>query len=88
MDETTQNVYQFVDWNSCEAPALIQQLQAHLNYALEQGMRVGLVAVLVTEDPADPGKVYQALYSKQMPEVSLWAATVLHREILKGQGLA
>lgn len=82
----TKNIYEFVPWNSSDASAVVAQLAAHIKFAKEQGHCVGLVAVLITENPAEPGKVYTPVYSTLMPEISMWAAQALQRQILKGQG--
>lgn len=80
-------VAEFVPWNSLDAAGLAQQLLAHIKYAQQNGQTANIVAVLITEDPADPGKVYTPLYSAQSPEFALWAARVLERCILRGQGV-
>lgn len=84
--EGRSNIHKFVPWNSVSAHSLTQQLQAHIEYCLAEGYQVGLVAVLIVEDPKDPGRVYTPLYSEQTPEVSMFAAEILRHHILKAQG--
>lgn len=82
------NVVQLVNWNGTEGLALIQQLTKRVTDALEQGKIVGVAAVLILEQPDDPdgsGRTYEACYTMQSPEVTLFAAKKLELSVLQTQ---
>lgn len=82
------NIRPFVAWNSTQPMAVVQQIDAHVKFHTEQGHKVAVVAILIHEDPQDPGANYQPVHTTMPPEMVLWAARVLENAVLRGQGIA
>lgn len=74
-------------WDAIDAMNLAQHMVIRMKMAHQEGKLVGFVAVLITEDPTEEGRLYESCYSQQAPEISLWAARKLELDIMKEQGL-